>query len=144
MCGNTLSIDLSTITMSSECVDEKRSLLFKQRHPKGAKHVLVIHGGAGTILRSKSSPEQQARYHAGLRAALQTGNAILSTGGEAIDAVVAAVNVMEGKQYQPHREGQIMPFLDVPLLYLQIIRFSTPARALYSTRPASCVLFHPS
>ncbi|KAI0276600.1 asparaginase [Russula aff. rugulosa BPL654] len=86
--------------MSSKSVDEKRSLLSKQRHPKGAKHVLVIHGGAGTILRSRSSPEQQARYHAALRAALQAGNAILSTGGEAIDAVVAAVSVMEGKRYQ--------------------------------------------
>ena len=85
--------------MSSGSVDEKRPLL-KQRRPKGAKHVLVIHGGAGTILRSRSSPEQQARYHAALRAALQAGNAILSTGGEAIDAVVTAVSVMEGKGYQ--------------------------------------------
>ncbi|KAN0114089.1 asparaginase [Russula decolorans] len=81
--------------MSSESVDEKWPLLSKQRHPKGAKHVLVIHGGAGAILRSRSSPEQQARYHAALRAALRAGNAILSTGGEAIDAVVAAVSVME-------------------------------------------------
>ena len=86
--------------MSSESVDEKRSLLSKQRPQKGAKHVLVIHGGAGTILRSRSSPEQQARYHAALRAALRTGNAILSSGGEAIDAVIAAVSVMEGKRYQ--------------------------------------------
>jgi beta-aspartyl-peptidase (threonine type) len=91
---------LSTITMSHESVDEKRSLSSKQRHPKGVKHVLVIHGGAGTILRGRSPPEQQARYHAGLRAALRAGNAILSTGGEAIDAVVAAVSVMEGKRYQ--------------------------------------------
>jgi hypothetical protein len=88
--------------MSSESVDEK-SLLSKQRRPKKAKHVLVIHGGAGTILREKSSPEQQARYHAALRAALQAGNAILSSGGEAMDAVVAAVSVMEGKQCRPHR-----------------------------------------
>lgn len=83
--------------MSSESVDEKQSLFSKQRHPKGAKHVLVIHGGAGTILRSRSSPEQQARYHAELRAALRAGNAILSAGGEAIDAVVAAVSVLEDK-----------------------------------------------
>jgi hypothetical protein len=129
---------LSTIIMSSESVDEKRSPL-KQKHRKGAKHVLVIHGGAGTILRSRSSPEQQARYHAGLCAALRAGNAILSMGGEAIDAVVAAVSVMEGK-----RSGidASRPVLDVPLLYLQIIRFSMLARAPYSTRPVSCVFFH--
>lgn len=77
--------------------DEKQTLLSEERNAKESKHVLVIHGGAGTILRERSPPEQQARYHAALRAALQAGNAILSTGGEAMDAVVAAVSVMEGK-----------------------------------------------
>ncbi|KAH9176257.1 asparaginase [Lactarius sanguifluus] len=75
--------------------DEKQTLISKEKKPKESKHVLVIHGGAGTILRERSPPEQQARYHAGLRAALQAGNAILSAGGEAMDAVVAAVSVME-------------------------------------------------
>jgi L-asparaginase / beta-aspartyl-peptidase len=84
--------------MSFDSANEKRSLLSKQRRPKKSKHVLVIHGGAGVILRERSSPEQQARYHTGLRAALQAGNAVLSSGGEAMDAVVAAVSVMEGKQ----------------------------------------------
>jgi len=84
--------------MSSKSVDEKQPLLPKQEHLKGAKHVLVIHAGAGTILRESSSPEQVARYQAGLRAALQAGNAILRSGGEAMDAVVAAVTVLEGMQ----------------------------------------------
>jgi beta-aspartyl-peptidase (threonine type) len=75
--------------------DERQTLLSKDRTPTQSRHVLVIHGGAGTILREKSSPEQQALYHTGLRAALQAGNVILSTGGEAMDAVVAAVSVME-------------------------------------------------
>lgn len=82
--------------MSPKSVDEKTPLLPKEGRPSGAKHVLVIHGGAGTILRERSSPEQEARYHAALRAALQTGNAILRSGGEAMDAVVAAVTVLEG------------------------------------------------
>jgi hypothetical protein len=99
--------------MSSESVDEK-PLLSKQRRPKDAKHVLVIHGGAGAILRERSSPEQQERYRAGLRAALQAGNAILSSGGEAMDAVVAAVSVMEGKQCRPRRTK----LKDQSLIYL--------------------------
>ena len=126
-----------TITMSSDSLDEKRSLLSKLGRPR-QKHVLVIHGGAGTILREKSSPEQQARYHAGLRAALLAGNAVLSSGGEAMDAVVAAVSVMEGKPCQPHRKRP-RPVLDVP--YLQTTQFSTLARVPYSTRAASCVFF---
>ena len=93
----------SITTMSAKSVDEKQLLLPKQGHPKGAKHVLVIHGGAGTILRERSSPEQVARYHAGLRAALQAGNAILRSGGEAMDAVVAAVTVLEGMQCQSYQ-----------------------------------------
>lgn len=98
--------------MSSESVDEKRLMLSKPRPPKQT-HVLVVHGGAGTILRERSSPELQARYHAGLRAALQAGNAILSSGGEAMDAAVAAVSVMEGKQCQLelHRK-KLRPVLD--------------------------------
>jgi hypothetical protein len=91
--------------------DEKQTLLSKERNPTRSRHVLVIHGGAGTILREKSSPEQQALYRAGLRAALQAGNAILSTGGEAIDAVVAAVSVMEGKWHQP--KEKLKPILNL-------------------------------
>ncbi|KAH9978721.1 nucleophile aminohydrolase [Lactifluus volemus] len=83
--------------MSSNAYNEKWPLLSKQKHAKDseAKHVLIIHGGAGTILRERTSHEQQARYHAALRAALQAGNAVLKSGGEAMDAVVTAVSVME-------------------------------------------------
>jgi beta-aspartyl-peptidase (threonine type) len=40
-------------------------------------------------------PEQEAHYHAALRAALQAGHAILHAGGNALDAVVAAVESLE-------------------------------------------------
>jgi beta-aspartyl-peptidase (threonine type) len=58
--------------------------------------VLVIHGGAGTMRRSSSTPAQQARYKAALAQALIAGHAILSADGEAMDAAVAAVSVLEG------------------------------------------------
>jgi len=89
--------------MSSRSVDEQSpSPKHCQRDPKGQKHVLVIHGGAVYISRERSSPEQEARYHVALRVALQAGDAILSSGGEAMDAVVAAVSSMEGMWYQPY------------------------------------------
>jgi len=126
----------SSATMSSNSTNEKGSLLPNQRHPKKSKHVLVIHGGAGVILRERSSPEQQARYHAGLRAALQAGNAVLSSGGEAMDAVVTAVSVMEGNLSNINAYRQRLR----PVLYFfQTIQSSTLARAPYLTRPASCV-----
>jgi beta-aspartyl-peptidase (threonine type) len=56
---------------------------------------LVIHGGAGVILRENLSPEMEAAYTAALNEALEAGARVLSSGGEAIDAVEAAVLVME-------------------------------------------------
>ncbi|TFK54016.1 asparaginase [Heliocybe sulcata] len=77
-------------------ISEKDALLAKSRLQKGKeKYVLVIHGGAGTMDKSKSTPDQRARYKAALSAALEAGYEVLKDGGEAMDAVVAAVSSME-------------------------------------------------
>ncbi|HXL56123.1 MAG TPA: isoaspartyl peptidase/L-asparaginase [Chitinophagaceae bacterium] len=59
------------------------------------KFVLVIHGGAGTILKSQMTPEKEKAYQQGLNDALQTGYNILSKGGTALDAVESCVKVLE-------------------------------------------------
>lgn len=59
------------------------------------KTVLAIHGGAGTILKKNMSPEKEKAYHEKLKEALQTGYEILKKGGSSLDAVEAAVVVME-------------------------------------------------
>ncbi|QDZ08398.1 isoaspartyl peptidase/L-asparaginase [Sphingomonas panacisoli] len=56
---------------------------------------LVIHGGAGAIARSQTRPETDAGLRAALNAALDAGSAILSGGGTSLDAVEAAVRVLE-------------------------------------------------
>ncbi|MBX2925980.1 MAG: isoaspartyl peptidase/L-asparaginase [Chitinophagaceae bacterium] len=61
----------------------------------GRKVVLVIHGGAGTILRSQMTPEKEKEYKDALSAALYRGYAILKKGGSSLDAVEAAVKVLE-------------------------------------------------
>lgn len=58
-------------------------------------YALAVHGGAGTILRSKLTPDLEAAYHAGLARALEAGQAILKDGGAALDAVTAAVCALE-------------------------------------------------
>jgi beta-aspartyl-peptidase (threonine type) len=45
------------------------------------KFALVIHGGAGTILKKNMTAEREAAYRAKLDEALQTGYKILNTGG---------------------------------------------------------------
>lgn len=56
---------------------------------------LVIHGGAGTILREDLDAETEAAYRAMLATALDTGAAILTGGGTSLDAVEATIKVME-------------------------------------------------
>lgn len=56
---------------------------------------LVIHGGAGIITPERMQPGQEAAARAALERALAAGAAILGTGGSALDAVEAAVRVLE-------------------------------------------------
>ncbi|KAF9007985.1 asparaginase, partial [Cyathus striatus] len=74
---------------------EKQPLLSPVSSDHSHKYVLVIHGGAGTMEKEHSTPEQEAAYKAALSNALQAGYRVLHSGGEAMDAVVAAVSVLE-------------------------------------------------
>lgn len=55
----------------------------------------AIHGGAGVIERADLSPEQDAAYRAALNQALEAGAKILAEGGSAMDAIQAAIQLME-------------------------------------------------
>jgi len=56
---------------------------------------LVIHGGAGTILKKNMSDELEAAYKKNLKEALKAGYTILSKGGSSLDAVETAIRIME-------------------------------------------------
>ena len=56
---------------------------------------LVIHGGAGVIERARMTPEREKAARAGLDQALAAGEAVLARGGSAVDAVEAALHVLE-------------------------------------------------
>ena len=56
---------------------------------------LVIHGGAGVIERSALSTKEEAAVRADLDRALDAGQAVLAGGGTALDAVEAAILVLE-------------------------------------------------
>jgi beta-aspartyl-peptidase (threonine type) len=59
------------------------------------RFTLVIHGGAGTILKNDMTPELEAAYFEGLREALDAGYAVLEEGGSAINAIKAALVILE-------------------------------------------------
>ncbi|HJT99039.1 MAG TPA: isoaspartyl peptidase/L-asparaginase, partial [Rhodanobacteraceae bacterium] len=59
-----------------------------------AEPVLVIHGGAGVVA-SEVSPERERDVRAMLERALRAGYAVLANGGTSLDAVGAAISLME-------------------------------------------------
>lgn len=58
-------------------------------------YTLVIHGGAGTILKADMTPELEKAYIDGLNQALKAGFAVLEEGGTAVNAVKASLVVLE-------------------------------------------------
>ena len=62
------------------------------------KYTIVIHGGAGTILKQDMTEEKEGRYRAALDAALEAGYRVLSQQGTAVDAVLAATISLEDNE----------------------------------------------
>ena len=60
-----------------------------------SNYVLVIHGGAGNVTPERITPDKQILYEQNLNQALAAGEKVLKEGGSALDAVVAAVQLME-------------------------------------------------
>jgi len=69
--------------------------VFSPKLPALKPFGFVIHGGAGTIERSRMTPEREAAYRAKLSEALRAGFDVLERGGPGLDAVVAAVTLLE-------------------------------------------------
>jgi beta-aspartyl-peptidase (threonine type) len=63
--------------------------------PADTRWSIAIHGGAGTLDPAQMTPEKRAAYEADLQAALDAGAKILAEGGDAMDAIKAAIIVME-------------------------------------------------
>jgi len=56
---------------------------------------IIIHGGAGTILKKNMTDEMEATYKAKLEEAIKVGYTILKNGGTSTDAVLKTIQVME-------------------------------------------------
>ncbi len=71
---------------------------------------LVVHGGAGIITPARMKPGQEPGTHAALAKALAAGSAILASGGHALDAVEAAVRVLEDDPWFNAGHGAALSF----------------------------------
>ena len=71
------------------------SIGFTQNSKDQGKFIMVIHGGAGTILKSQMTPEKENAYKEALTLALQTGYNKLKAGESSLNAIESAVRIME-------------------------------------------------
>lgn len=67
----------------------------REKAAKPHEMTMVVHGGAGTISRTSMTPERERAYREKLTEALHAGLGVLQNGGAALDAVEAAVRVLE-------------------------------------------------
>lgn len=69
---------------------------FSQNQPNMSENfAIVIHGGAGTILKKNITDKQEKAYQEKLQEALDSGYQVLAKGGTALDAVEATIKIME-------------------------------------------------
>ena len=62
---------------------------------KPVHYAIAVHGGAGTMPKELTTPEQREQHRTVLRQALLAGQTILSRGGAAVEAAAAAIVVLE-------------------------------------------------
>lgn len=67
----------------------------RRTHPQPPKWAIVLHGGAGVIERSSMSLDAERQYREGLNQAITAAGSVLEKGGSALDAVQAAIEILE-------------------------------------------------
>ncbi len=92
----------------TSCQPENKSSVMQSDAKPGV--TLVIHGGAGTIRRENMTPEREKAYREALEQALDTGYEVLSSGGKSVDAVIAAIEVMENSPLFNAGKGAVFTY----------------------------------
>tara|TARA_B100000575_G_scaffold293588_1_gene305523 strand:+ start:1019 stop:1945 length:927 start_codon:yes stop_codon:yes gene_type:complete len=71
-------------------------------------YAIVIHGGAGTVIRENTPKELQKKYEDTLKEALEVGYSILENGGNSIDAVEQTIKVLEDSELFNAGKGSVL------------------------------------
>lgn len=86
---------------------------------------IVIHGGAGTISRDRITPQQEKDIRAALDRALDAGSEVLREGGSSLDAVTAAITVLEDDPNFNAGRGAVFTWDETNSLDASIMRGDT-------------------
>ncbi|WOC41124.1 isoaspartyl peptidase/L-asparaginase [Polaribacter sp. HL-MS24] len=91
-----LSFIVGVLLLSFGCHREASSNeALEKTIQKENKFAIIIHGGAGTILKKNMSEENEIAYKLKLEEAIKVGHTILKTGGTSQEAVMRTIQVME-------------------------------------------------
>lgn len=91
--------------LASACIGFSHSALSEE-----SPLAIAIHGGAGTIDKAKFSPEQEKAYRSKLSEAVEAGYSVLEKGGESLDAVTAAITVLEQSEFFNAGRGAVYTY----------------------------------
>lgn len=87
--------ELKTLTIKKDVVSDSTKTQNDSLRSQVNEFAIVIHGGAGTILRKNMSIEDEQAYKTKLEEAIRVGYNILKNGGSSLDAVEKTINIME-------------------------------------------------
>ena len=71
-------------------------------------YAIVIHGGAGTVIRENTPQVLQEKYENKLREALEVGYSILENGGNSVDAVEKTIKILENSELFNAGKGSVL------------------------------------
>ena len=86
---------LSFFIIYLSCNTTTNNNIKNEEHKIKNEFAIIIHGGAGTILKKNMTPEKEAAYLLKLEEAIKVGHAILKSGGTSQKAVMKTIQVME-------------------------------------------------
>jgi beta-aspartyl-peptidase (threonine type) len=86
-----------------QCADEQQTAA-----TTSSSFGIVIHGGAGTILKENMTPETEKAYRKTLAEAIEVGHAILKAGGTSQQAVEKTIHVMENSPLFNAGKGAVL------------------------------------
>ena len=84
------------------------SILFSCENNKEIDFAIVIHGGAGTILKKNMSEKMESAYDQKLKEALNIGYKILEDGGSSVDAVESTIKLLENSELFNAGKGSVL------------------------------------
>ena len=82
--------------------------LFYSCETKNVEFAIVIHGGAGTILKENMSDEMENDYIQKMEEAINAGYNILENNGSSIDAVEATIKILENSELFNAGKGSVL------------------------------------